>query len=93
VERPPRPPAAGAHHPYRGAVRRAARRLSPPVSAPAAVAVVGGALVVLAAAVPGALRLPRWIELEVVLAGWWLVWTVALSALLYRGFRVAGDRS
>jgi hypothetical protein len=92
-ERPPSPPAGGSHHPYRGAMRRAARRLAPPVSAPAAVAIVGGALVVIAAALPGAMRLPRWIELEAVLAAWWLVWTVTFAVLLYRGWRVAGDRS
>lgn len=86
-------PARVQGHPYRGAMARIRRRLAPPVSGAMAVFVVGCALVATAASVPALLHLPRWIEIELVLAAWWLVWTVALSLLLHRGWRVAGDRS
>jgi hypothetical protein len=92
-ETAPRPPRAAAleHHPFRGTLRRLRRRVAPPVSGVTAVAVVGGALLLAAAVVPGVLRLPRWIELEVTLGVWWLVLAVALGVLLYRGQRVARD--
>jgi len=82
---------AAAGHPYRGALRRSGRRLAPPVSGTMAAFVVVSALVITAATTSTLLRLPRWLELELVLAGWWLTWTVALSVLLYRGWRVAED--
>jgi hypothetical protein len=40
-----------------------------------------------------ALRLPRWIEFEIVLAVWWVVWFGALTGFLYNGFRVADDHA
>lgn len=92
----PRPRSAGlavAGHPYRGALVRSARRLAPPVSGAMAVFVVASALLVTAFAIPAALRLPRWLELELIVAAWWLVWTVTFSVLLYRGWRVARDPS
>jgi hypothetical protein len=41
--------------------------------------------------VPFAMRLPRWVEAEVVLGTWWLTWAVALATMLYRGQRVVDD--
>jgi hypothetical protein len=41
--------------------------------------------------IPAVVRLPLWIDFEIVLAGWWLVWLAVLSHLLYWGQRVADD--
>ena len=84
-------PHAAPHHPYRGALRMRVRWLAPPVSAAMTGVVVGSALVMTATLVPALLRLPLWTEVELVLAGWWLVWTIALATLLYRGWRVAQE--
>jgi hypothetical protein len=41
--------------------------------------------------IPALLRLPRWIDYEIVLAAWWAVWLAVLSRLLYTGQHVADD--
>jgi hypothetical protein len=41
--------------------------------------------------IPIALRLPRWIEFEIVLAVWWSLWLIVLTRLLYTGQRVTDD--
>jgi hypothetical protein len=41
--------------------------------------------------VPLARRFPPWIDFEIVVALWWLIWVVALTVLLYRGHRVSDD--
>jgi hypothetical protein len=41
--------------------------------------------------IPAVLRLPRWIDFEVVLALWWAAWSVILTWLLYTGRRVSDD--
>ena len=41
--------------------------------------------------IPMVLRLPRWVEFEIVLALWWAVWLAVLTRLLYTGQRVADD--
>lgn len=41
--------------------------------------------------IPGVLRLPLWIDFEIVLAVWWLTWGIVLSVILYRGQRVDDD--
>jgi hypothetical protein len=41
--------------------------------------------------IPMALRLPRWVEFEIVLALWWVIWLAVLTRLLYTGQRVADD--
>jgi hypothetical protein len=38
-----------------------------------------------------ALRLPHWVEFEIVLAVWWAVWFGVLTKFLYSGLRVADD--
>ena len=48
-------------------------------------------LVLAAVSIPLALRLPKVIEAEIVMGGWWLVWAITLSVLLYRGRPVADD--
>lgn len=52
------------------------------------------ALCLLVAAVvvlPLARRFPPWVDVEIVLAAWWVVWAVALAVLLYRGRAVSDD--
>jgi hypothetical protein len=44
-----------------------------------------------AALIPMAARLPLWIDFELVLALWWLIWVTVLSRLLYLGSRVSDD--
>jgi hypothetical protein len=40
---------------------------------------------------PAVLNLPLWVDFEIVLATWWLVWLSVLTYLLYTGKRVADD--
>jgi len=47
--------------------------------------------VVTAVLVPRVLRLPGWVEAEVILACWWVIWGVALSMFLYRHALVEED--
>ena len=47
--------------------------------------------VLTAVLIPMALRLPRWVEFEIVLAAWWAIWLAVLTRLLYAGQRVADD--
>ena len=44
-----------------------------------------------AALIPMVLRLPRWVEFEIVLVLWWVIWLAVLTRLLYTGQRVADD--
>jgi hypothetical protein len=78
-------------HPYRSRLVRAAKVLAPPLSGLAATVVVLLCLALPAALLPVSLGLPRWIEAEIVIGCWWLVWATALSVLLYRGFRLSHD--
>jgi hypothetical protein len=41
--------------------------------------------------IPTVLRLPIWIDFEVVLAVWWTIWLGALTSLLYTGNRLSDD--
>ena len=45
-------------------------------------------LVLTAVLIPAVLRLPRWVEFEIVLGVWWVVWFAALTWFLFRGLRV-----
>lgn len=78
-------------HPYRRRLVRAAKLLAPPVSGRSTTLIVALCLALPALALPAALGLPRWLEAEIVLASWWLVWASALSLLLFRGFRLSHD--
>ena len=77
--------------PYRGRLRRLARAVAPPISGQMTVLVTVMLMALIAAAVPKVLTLPRWIEWELVMGGWWLVWTGIFSVLLFRGWRIADD--
>lgn len=82
---------AQAAHPYRGRGRRVLAAMTPRVSGKATALVLMGSLVVAAAAFPAAFRLPRWVEVEGVLAVWWVVFAAVLTTLLYRGFKLRDD--
>jgi hypothetical protein len=41
--------------------------------------------------VPMALHLPAWIDAEVVIAAWWVIWCIALTLFLHRGWLVTHD--
>ena len=78
-------------NPYRTRLRRVVRALAPPLSGRATAVVMALSLALPAIAVPLSLGLPRWLELEIVLGSWWLIWAGALGVLLYRGFRLSDD--
>src|SRR5262249_25402862 len=42
---------------------------------------------------PLAKRWPLWIEAELVVAAWWLIWAATLAYLLHRGQRVTDDHT
>lgn len=48
-------------------------------------------LAVTAVLIPMALRLPRWVAFEIVLAAWWAIWLGALAWLLYTGQELTDD--
>lgn len=79
-------------HPYRPT------SFSPPSPAPHVSARVTAALLLAcmaftALAVPFALHLPRWLEVEGVLGAWWLAWALILGVIAYRGQRLADHGS
>jgi hypothetical protein len=81
----------GSANPYRAQVRRVVLAVSPRVSGKVTALVVVVSLVAAAVLVPAAVRLPRWVEAEMVIGLWWLVMAVTLVVLLYRGFRMQDD--
>ncbi len=64
-----------------------------PISRKTVVLVIVVCFLVSALAIPVALHLPKWIEAEIVLGTWWLVWIAALSWLLFHGHVVDDDTS
>ena len=85
------PPTAIVGHPYRAALKHSLRLVASPVSGRSTALILFTCMVIAAVAIPGALELPRWVEIEAVIAIWWLAWAVVLSGLLYRGWRVSDD--
>ncbi|MBZ5709061.1 hypothetical protein [Nannocystis pusilla] len=81
----------GAEHPLRGRGRRVVSALSPKLSGTTAAVVAGLAFALTAVLLPHALALPRWLEIEAVLAAWWALSTLAFAALLHRGFHLVDD--
>jgi hypothetical protein len=84
-------PTAKVGHPYRSAFRNASRIVASPVSGVWTATLLLACMVVVSIAVPGLLHRPRWIEAEIVIATWWTIWTVTLTVLLYRGWRLSDD--
>jgi hypothetical protein len=81
----------GGGSPFRAHARRIVLAASPKVSGGATALIVGVSLAGAAVLLPFSLHLPRWIETELVLGAWWLIVTVTLVVLLYRGFRLKDD--
>jgi hypothetical protein len=65
----------------------------PPLSGKASAACLLACFALTGALVPMAVRLPLWVDFELVLAAWWLIWGTVLSWLLYRGRHVSDDHS
>lgn len=86
---PPRADAPAGYRQGRAPIR--VRRVAPPVSGALTALIVGSSMALAAVAFPSMLQLPRWLELEIVVALWWGVWTLTFVTLLYRGWRVARD--
>jgi hypothetical protein len=78
---------------YNVVLVRAARAASPLVSARGTSIALGIAFLATASLLPAALKLPHWVEFEWVLLAWWVIGSVALAALLYRGARLADDHA
>jgi hypothetical protein len=74
-------------------IATAARRVVPPISASATVIVILACCAFTALALPPLFSMPRWIEIEVVLGAWWLVWAVVLGILAHRGRPLDRDYS
>jgi hypothetical protein len=69
-----------------------ARRLKlPRLSGKVSAAWLVACFLLTAILIPMALHLPQWIEFEIVLAAWWVIWLAVLTAVLYRGQRVTDD--
>jgi hypothetical protein len=41
--------------------------------------------------IPLVLKLPKWVEFEIVVACWWVLWAIVLTKLLYSGEQVSDD--
>ncbi|XXY46410.1 hypothetical protein WME91_41060 [Sorangium sp. So ce269] len=82
---------SGRGAPYRASARRALLAASPRLSGSATAIVMIASLAASAVLLPASLKLPRWIEAELVLALWWVIVTTTLAALLHRGFRLRDD--
>src|SRR5207248_895332 len=62
------------------------------VSGKVSALVLGGCfLLATLMALPLARRIPPWVDFEIVLAAWWVIWAVALSTLLHRGLSISDD--
>lgn len=71
--------------------RRLVQAASPKVSGRATALVVLLALLGASLTFPLALHLPRWLEIEAVLAATWCILFLTISVLLFRGFRLHDD--
>jgi hypothetical protein len=80
-----------AAHPVRARLARIAFVPDQAISARTTAVIVGFCLLVSGVLLPVALRLPRWIEFEIVLAVWWALLAGLLAVLLLRGTRVRED--
>ena len=76
---------------YRASARQVLMAAAPRVSARATALVMLAAFAGSAVMLPASMRLPRWIETELVLSLWWIIVVAALTTLLYRGFRLRDD--
>jgi uncharacterized protein (DUF983 family) len=85
-------PFVPAAHPYRARLARVITPQAPSaVSAKVTALVVGASLLLSAVVLPVSLKLPRWIEFEVVLFAWWSILFGTLAVLLYKGTVLRDD--
>jgi hypothetical protein len=78
--------------PRKPLARRLANRMRlPRLSGKAAAAWLLVCLLLPAVLIPAVVRLPVWVDAEIVLGVWWLVWFAVLARLLYTGQRVSDD--
>jgi hypothetical protein len=85
------PARPGLRRRYGAAMRHASMLLASPVSGLWTTVLVMVSMGVVVVALPSVLRLPRWVEAEGVIGAWWLIWSITLSTLLYRGWRLSDD--
>lgn len=78
-------------NPFRANARRALLAASPRVSGRATAMILVASLAASATLLPASMKLPRWLEVEAVLAAWWAIVATTLVVLLYRGFRLRDD--
>jgi hypothetical protein len=90
-ELPARVPPVAPGNPYRAALRHTAIALASPVSGRWTAVVSLACMGLVLVALPSLVHLPRWIEIELVFALWWVGASIALTALLYRGIRISND--
>lgn len=81
----------GPANPYRARLRRVARAAVPPLSGRSTVLAVAASMALAAVLLPVGLKLPHWLESELVLAVWWAVLAATLALLFYRGSGLADD--
>jgi hypothetical protein len=63
----------------------------PMLSGKLSAAVLIGCFLVTAALIPIVLRKDPWLDAELVVGSWWLIWIIALSMCLYHGHKVSDD--
>jgi hypothetical protein len=63
----------------------------PKISRKPIVLLVSLCLILAAVLIPVGAHLPRWVEIEIVLGVWWLIWVIALTWILHRGHKVEDD--
>jgi hypothetical protein len=63
----------------------------PHVSGKASAAWLVACFALTGALIPMAVRLPLWVDFEIVLAAWWVIWAGVLTRLLYVGQPVSDD--
>lgn len=76
---------------YRVNARRLLQAAAPRLSGRSTALVLLACLAASAVLLPASVHLPRWVEVELVLALWWVIVAGALTTLLYRGFRLRDD--
>jgi hypothetical protein len=77
--------------PYRAMTRRRFIPRTPPLSGRLTALALMLCFAFTALAAPFAMHLPKWVEAEIVLSAWWIVWAISLGVILYRGTRVSDD--
>jgi hypothetical protein len=65
----------------------------PWLSGKASAAVLIACFLFTALLVPLILRKNLWIDAEIVVGSWWLIWIIALTGILYQGHRVTDDHA